>query len=117
MDGHAGKGLLERMQEFNGIPVAIDDPKHGQLPPYFLQGCLHDIAIGGGAGLGSGGGVDDHGMRRVVLYRVEQLGPTVRVVQGVHYARQVGKIEIFVRLVHVRIIGVRIHKQDIAFLV
>ncbi len=106
VDGRRGKRLLERVQEFDGIPVAVHEPEYGQRPLHFPQSALHDLAIARGAGLGSGGGVDEDNVFRAALHRVEQVGPTVRIIQAVHPADQVRQAEAVVRLEHVRVVGV-----------
>lgn len=41
--------------------------ENSQLARYFSQGFLHDAAVTGHAGLGTGGGIDDYGIALVVL--------------------------------------------------
>ena len=41
--------------------------EYSQLARYFSQGFLHDAAVTGHAGLGTGGGIDDYGIALVVL--------------------------------------------------
>ena len=41
--------------------------ENSQLARYFSQGFLHDAAVTGHAGLGTGGGIDDYDIALVVL--------------------------------------------------
>ena len=52
-------------------------------------------------------------MIRVVLYSVQQVGPSVGVVQTVQTAEEVRQAKLLVRLEDVRVVGIGIHKQDI----
>jgi hypothetical protein len=51
------------------------------------------------------------------LYRAEQVGPAVRVIKGVHQAKLIRDFKAVVRLVHVRVVGFRVHEQDVPFLI
>ena len=113
MDRYVREYFLKGMQKLYGIAVAVDYPENNQFPSHLPQGFLHDVAVDGRAGLGAGGGVDDHGMIRVVLHSVQQIRPAVGVVQTVQTAEQIRQGKVFMRLEHVRVVGIGIHKQNI----
>ena len=67
MDGHVREYFLKGVQKLDGIAVTIDYPEDNQFPPHLSQSLLHDVAVTGRAGLGTGGGIDDYGIALVVL--------------------------------------------------
>ena len=103
------------MQQFYGIPVAVDNPEDTQFTRHILQCRLHDFAITVRAGLGTGCRIDDDGVFREFLHHVEKIRPAVSIIETVHAAMQIGQLQRAVRLVDIRIVGVRIHQQDVGF--
>ena len=113
MDGHVCEHFLKGMQKLYGIAVPVDYPENNQFPPHLPQGFLHDVAVTGRAGLGAGGGIDDHGMLRVALHSVQQVGPSIGIVQTVQTAKQIRQDKLLVRLEDIRVVSIGIHKQNV----